>query len=690
MQTYAKKIKKTGSKPVSRVERQSDVPETIGSIDLGSSGRSLQLPEVLRERVQSQFGFSPESIRVKESSQVADMGAKAMAQGNIISFAPGVFSPYTESGQKIIGHELHHITEQARGLTSNIEGSNIHYNPISESTSDAAGRMFAESGMSSLSGPSNTGYSTPVTPVSAAAAPVQGYDWFGRKKRKQNKEKKRLDKVQSFFDNRITYSDTMQEKFIKANEEGGIKNRNTGFVGPEGTEGIDARLIHTMTGGMDENQLNEMFLAMGSGKNQRRGPYISKAISGMTKRMLNFNKKMLDENYILDNIEESVKLYEDSQFFDNFKKQENLKMPDKVTEILDNDMYGQIGDYISSVLGSHGIMMSKNDKLIGASPQLSEMKKLMAAETKGKIEAGLPEYKKIQDKYKPAPRSFGQKLMSGLSSFAGKLGFGRRNNAAPPQQVVPPQQNVIPPQVNSQPVNEVEEPPPMPVEEPEINKKIKSFIQNKWEDEQSNSKQFYKITKDNGNLQKDGHTRDPNAYDTNKFDNRQIGHLGSFIEPDQRDEFYADMGSLKSDRQKKHTDGIMKKMLDSVMDIDEEMLDEDYLINNYEKTINFIKDMTGHETLSKLRGYEPDPQVNDILYNSKFLKDLLSYIILVYGSKGIKHNAVQGDKPMSEQEKYALGSLVPIEKENAKESFKDFKIKKEKWKIIKSGLAEGL
>jgi len=182
MQTYKTKLKKTGSSPITRMERQSAVPDFTGNIDLRSSGRSLKLPEVLRERVQSQFGFSPESIRIKESPQIADMGAKAMAQGNIISFAPGKFDPYTESGQSLIGHELSHIVQQAKGLGSNIEGSNIHYNPSSESASDAAGRAFASNGANFSQAPS-------VTPAAPSLAPVQGKGgWFSKRRNNRSNQ----------------------------------------------------------------------------------------------------------------------------------------------------------------------------------------------------------------------------------------------------------------------------------------------------------------------------------------------------------------------------------------------------------------------------------------------------------------------------------------------------------------------
>jgi hypothetical protein len=167
MQTYALKTKKSNNRrPEVMHELDSTQPMNSEKINL-STGRSLELPEVLRSRVQTQFGFSPDSIRIRESAQVADMGAKAAAQGNVISFAPGVYDPYSEAGQTLIGHELHHIAEQARGLGANVPGGAIHYNRSSEAASDISGSMFASGG--------SIASAAPVTPMSVSAAPVQGF-----------------------------------------------------------------------------------------------------------------------------------------------------------------------------------------------------------------------------------------------------------------------------------------------------------------------------------------------------------------------------------------------------------------------------------------------------------------------------------------------------------------------------------
>ncbi|MCL2400645.1 MAG: DUF4157 domain-containing protein [Defluviitaleaceae bacterium] len=79
-----------------------------------------------------------------ESPEVAKMGAQATAQGNIIRFAPGQYNPNTIEGRRVLGHELNHVREQAQGkIKPNVEGTNIHFDPVNEAASDRAGEEFA-------------------------------------------------------------------------------------------------------------------------------------------------------------------------------------------------------------------------------------------------------------------------------------------------------------------------------------------------------------------------------------------------------------------------------------------------------------------------------------------------------------------------------------------------------------------
>ena len=131
------------------------------------SGKKLGMPGELSAKIKDSFGMDTSKLSILESPDVAKMGAKATAQGNVIRFAPGQFKPDTKDGLKMLGHELNHVKDQAKGnVKANVAGTNIHIDSAHESKSDRAGEAFASGALSSAS------------PVSVgggnAAAPVQG------------------------------------------------------------------------------------------------------------------------------------------------------------------------------------------------------------------------------------------------------------------------------------------------------------------------------------------------------------------------------------------------------------------------------------------------------------------------------------------------------------------------------------
>ena len=153
------------------VDRARGLGYTPGEVSamLSSSpflGRELDMPESLSVRIQDGFGINTNELSLRESPAVAIMGARATAQGNVISFAPGEYQPNTADGLKVLGHELNHVREQAEGnIHANVEGTNIHYDPVRETSCDSMGDAFASG---SLSGAS------PVSVASADGAAVQG------------------------------------------------------------------------------------------------------------------------------------------------------------------------------------------------------------------------------------------------------------------------------------------------------------------------------------------------------------------------------------------------------------------------------------------------------------------------------------------------------------------------------------
>jgi len=133
------------------------------------SGKKLNVPDTMAANIKNSFGVDPGKVSMLESSEVSKIGAKATTQGNVIRFAPGEFKPDTKEGQKLLGHELNHVREQAQGkIKANVEGTNVHYDPSHEASSDRAGEAFAGGTMNEAA-PVSVG-----SGASAGGAAVQG------------------------------------------------------------------------------------------------------------------------------------------------------------------------------------------------------------------------------------------------------------------------------------------------------------------------------------------------------------------------------------------------------------------------------------------------------------------------------------------------------------------------------------
>ncbi len=87
-----------------------------GSIpDVAPSGAGAPLPEPVLQKMEGAFDTSFADVRVHQGGNAAQLGALAYAQGNDLHFAPGQYDPGSESGQRLIGHELTHVVQQRQG-----------------------------------------------------------------------------------------------------------------------------------------------------------------------------------------------------------------------------------------------------------------------------------------------------------------------------------------------------------------------------------------------------------------------------------------------------------------------------------------------------------------------------------------------------------------------------------------------
>ena len=150
MQSYVQRAKKHTASP--------DIVQAVRS-----SGRPRAIPEPVREKMGASFGMDFSGVKIYESPLVSQQGAEAAAMGNEIAFAPGKFNMGSFSGQALLGHELAHIGQQARGEVS---GGGLVRNSSFEHQADVQGMMAArgETAVSSASG-------AQIAPMSAA--PIQ-------------------------------------------------------------------------------------------------------------------------------------------------------------------------------------------------------------------------------------------------------------------------------------------------------------------------------------------------------------------------------------------------------------------------------------------------------------------------------------------------------------------------------------
>jgi hypothetical protein len=80
-----------------------------------SSGAGSAMPGAVQARMERAFGTDFSSVRVHEGSQAASLGALAYTQGTDIHFAPGQYSPHSQRGAELLGHELAHVVQQSAG-----------------------------------------------------------------------------------------------------------------------------------------------------------------------------------------------------------------------------------------------------------------------------------------------------------------------------------------------------------------------------------------------------------------------------------------------------------------------------------------------------------------------------------------------------------------------------------------------
>ncbi len=141
-------------------------------------GHRVDLPDVMRSKMENTFGADLSAVKLYESQTVADAGAKAITQGASIAFAPGLLDFTSYGGQALLGHELSHVVTQARG---EVTGGGFLNDYSLEARADREGAMAASGRTVAMPAASLS----PVT-AAAAAGPMQAKDKDKSKKGKKD------------------------------------------------------------------------------------------------------------------------------------------------------------------------------------------------------------------------------------------------------------------------------------------------------------------------------------------------------------------------------------------------------------------------------------------------------------------------------------------------------------------------
>lgn len=90
----------------------------------GLSGSGQRLPDKVRNFYEPRFGYDFSSVKVHTDTVAAksaqSINALAYTSGNNIVFNAGQYAPDTESGKRLMGHELTHVVQQSAGVQTKL------------------------------------------------------------------------------------------------------------------------------------------------------------------------------------------------------------------------------------------------------------------------------------------------------------------------------------------------------------------------------------------------------------------------------------------------------------------------------------------------------------------------------------------------------------------------------------------
>ncbi len=180
---YANRKKAENTGPVTEAGGQGpaldDLRSGAAKPTSGQMGHRVDLPDAMREKMESAFGADLSAVKLYESEAVSEAGANAVTQGSNIAFAPGMLDFSSFGGQALLGHEISHVVSQARG---EVTGGGFLNDHALEARADREGAMAAAGQQIAM--PASAMSSASAAP---AAGPMQADKMDRRIRRHRNK-----------------------------------------------------------------------------------------------------------------------------------------------------------------------------------------------------------------------------------------------------------------------------------------------------------------------------------------------------------------------------------------------------------------------------------------------------------------------------------------------------------------------
>ena len=157
---------------IQRKEAGGTAPATTPSA-APAIGSGQPLPGGFRAEMESFLGIDLSAVRVHEGSAAGAAGAIAYAKGNDIFMAPGTYDPTSPQGRELLGHELAHVAQQARGqvkATGDVAGHALNDDASLEKEADSVGAQAARGGARA---PARGTMAPAPAPAASAAGPIQ-------------------------------------------------------------------------------------------------------------------------------------------------------------------------------------------------------------------------------------------------------------------------------------------------------------------------------------------------------------------------------------------------------------------------------------------------------------------------------------------------------------------------------------